>query len=95
MALSYYQVKCINTFKQKNLTKNGFLRSSHWSKRITYITNNKLSPYETRKLFHSLVKKGYFFKKKLPTNSYLYEFKKNKKDERPYIDDSMFIVDFA
>tara|TARA_R110000803_G_scaffold104583_1_gene172782 strand:+ start:307 stop:471 length:165 start_codon:yes stop_codon:yes gene_type:complete len=53
-----------------------------------------LTPYETRKLFHSLVKKGYFFKKKLPTNSYLYEFKKNKKDQRPYTDDTIFTVDF-
>ncbi len=66
----------IGYFKFKNIENMGYLKYGYYKRIIQYVIDF-YNEYYVRKIFLSLLDKGYFIKVKNHTNSYKYKFNPN------------------
>ncbi len=82
----------IGYFKFKNIQNRGYLKYGFFKRIIAYILDC-YHEYFIRKIFLSLVNKGYFIKVKNYKKSYKYKFNPNPKvKKKEPVDPSRFIV---
>tara|TARA_R110000822_G_scaffold20158_8_gene64948 strand:- start:558 stop:845 length:288 start_codon:yes stop_codon:yes gene_type:complete len=83
--------------KYRNYERLGFLKYCNFKKIISFVLDSK-NQYYNRKLFLTLIEKGFIIKKKNIKKSYIYQFNPNpKKDEviiKPNLDPEKFIIRF-
>jgi hypothetical protein len=94
MRLSYYEKLAVEKFRYKNYDKNGFLRYSYWSRRLRDMFGEKLTKYEIKKIFNSLLEHNYFFIRKIGKSSNTYQFINKEKLESKNVDKSKFTIIF-
>lgn len=83
----------IGYFQYKNIDNRGFLKYGFFKRIIGYVLDY-YHHYFIRKVFLSLVDKGYFIRIKNSKQSYKYKFNPNPEDrnKKEPIDPSIFVV---
>ena len=83
----------ISYLKYRNYENTGFIKYGNFKKIISFVLDSH-NDYYNRKLFLSLVSKGYLIKKRNIKKSYIYKFNRNPKFKilEETIDPSRFIV---